>query len=177
MSIDNFNKDEYNSGNGMLTYIWGPALWHFLHTISFNYPIHPTLTDKKKYNNFLLSLRDILPCKYCRDNFMNNLETIQLRKEDFDNRDSFSRMIYKLHNEVNRGLEKTIKLSYNQVKNNYENLRARCNMVDLRKTDTTEKGCTEPMNKNVKHKCKLSIIKLTNDSEKQDSICFPKQFK
>ena len=26
----------------MLTSVWGPSLWHSLHTISFNYPVKPT---------------------------------------------------------------------------------------------------------------------------------------
>ena len=40
----------------MLTGVWGCSLWHFLHTISFNYPINPTETDKINYKNFILSL-------------------------------------------------------------------------------------------------------------------------
>ena len=44
-----FKKIDYNSGDGMQTFVWGPAAWHFLHTISFNYPVHPSLADKKYY--------------------------------------------------------------------------------------------------------------------------------
>ena len=43
-----FNKDDYNSSDGMLTYVWGPSMWHTLHTISFNYPVKP---DMKTENN------------------------------------------------------------------------------------------------------------------------------
>ena len=42
-----FNKKNYSSGDGMLTTIWGPNMWHYLHTISFNYPIKPSIDDKK----------------------------------------------------------------------------------------------------------------------------------
>lgn len=38
---------DYNSTKEMVSSIWGPPLWHFLHTISVNYPINPTLKDKK----------------------------------------------------------------------------------------------------------------------------------
>jgi predicted NAD-dependent protein-ADP-ribosyltransferase YbiA (DUF1768 family) len=31
----------------MLTTIWGPSQWHFLHTMSFNYPVKPTPEQKK----------------------------------------------------------------------------------------------------------------------------------
>ena len=41
------NKEYYNNKNCMMTYIWGPPLWHFLHTMSFNYPVNPTKHDKK----------------------------------------------------------------------------------------------------------------------------------
>ena len=33
-----FSQDDYNSGDGMLTSVWGPGMWHYLHTMSFNYP-------------------------------------------------------------------------------------------------------------------------------------------
>ena len=47
-----FNDNDYNSGEGMLTSVWGPSMWHTLHTISFNYPVNPTEEDKKNYKIF-----------------------------------------------------------------------------------------------------------------------------
>ena len=44
-------KKDFENNNGMLTTVWGPGLWHTLHTISFNYPIKPT---KKEQNEFKL---------------------------------------------------------------------------------------------------------------------------
>ena len=32
-----FSENDYNSGDGMLTSVWGPPMWHTLYTISFNY--------------------------------------------------------------------------------------------------------------------------------------------
>ena len=46
MTIKTYTKQEYNSNSGMLTSVWGPSLWHFLHTVSFNYPVNPTKKDK-----------------------------------------------------------------------------------------------------------------------------------
>ena len=37
-----YTKKDYNANDGMITSVWGPALWHFLHTMSFNYPVNPT---------------------------------------------------------------------------------------------------------------------------------------
>ena len=63
-----FSDEEFNSDNGMMTAIWGPALWHSLHTISFNYPVNPTEEDKIRYYKYFKYLGKVLPCKYCRDN-------------------------------------------------------------------------------------------------------------
>ena len=49
MSNKVFDNEDYNSGDGMMTSIWGPPLWHELHTISFNYPTKPTKDDKLHY--------------------------------------------------------------------------------------------------------------------------------
>jgi len=76
-----FNGKDYNSGDGFLTSVWGPPMWHFLHTMSFNYPINPTEKDKTHYKNFVLSLRNILPCKYCRINLTNNLKKKPLQRK------------------------------------------------------------------------------------------------
>ena len=58
----------------MMTSIWGPPLWHYLHTLSFNYPINPTLENKKYYKQFILNLQFTLPCKHCRENLKKNLK-------------------------------------------------------------------------------------------------------
>ena len=73
-----YTKDDFNSGDGMLTTVWGPALWHYLHTMSFNYPVKPTQQQKRHYRNFVLSLEHVLPCKYCRMNLKNNFKALPL---------------------------------------------------------------------------------------------------
>ena len=89
-----FNKKHHNSGDGMLTTIWGPSMWHTLHTISFNYPVNPTCDDKVHYKNFILNLKNVLPCKYCRINLNNNFKSLPLRNCDMKNRETFSRYVY-----------------------------------------------------------------------------------
>ena len=71
-----FSKKDFLSGDGMMTKIWGPAMWHYLHTMSFNYPVNPTNDDKKNYRDFILNLKNVLPCKYCRINLSNNFKTL-----------------------------------------------------------------------------------------------------
>ena len=65
-------KQDFKSGDGMLTTVWGPGLWHYLHTLSFNYPWHPTAQEKQAYKNQILLLEQTLPCKYCRINLKKN---------------------------------------------------------------------------------------------------------
>jgi hypothetical protein len=150
----NFTKKHYNSGDGMLTYIWGPPMWHFLHTMSFNYPIEPTEEQKTNYYNFVLSLKNILPCGKCRTNLSKNLKTHPLKKSHLKDRESFSRYIYHLHEVINKMLKKKSGLSYEEVRNTYENFRARCSIDQI-----GEDGCIEPMY-GKKAKCLLKIVPL-----------------
>ena len=55
-----FRKSELNSGDGMLTTVWGPSQWHFLHTMSFNYPVKPTDKQKLAYRNYMLNLKILI---------------------------------------------------------------------------------------------------------------------
>ena len=54
-----YKKKDFNSGDGMMTAIWGPNMWHYLHTISFNYPVTPTDQDRKHYKEFILNMQYI----------------------------------------------------------------------------------------------------------------------
>ena len=88
-----YTQKEYNSGDGMLTTVWGPSMWHYLHTMSFNYPVDPTIEDKKHYRDFVLNLRYVLPCKYCRINLKTNFKHLPITMSVMKNRESFSRYI------------------------------------------------------------------------------------
>ena len=101
-----FKEQDFNSSDGMLTYVWGPSLWHFLHTMSFNYPVKPTKKQKTDYHNFISNLQNILPCGHCRNNLSKNLINAKLTKTVFNNRENFSKFIYRLHNTVNQMLGK-----------------------------------------------------------------------
>ena len=77
--MNTYTPEDYKSGEGMLTTVWGPSLWHFLHIMSFNYPNEPTNEQKHYYMDFILSLENILPCKYCRINLKKNFKVLPLR--------------------------------------------------------------------------------------------------
>lgn len=159
MSI--FTKDDYESNDGMLTSVWGPPMWHTLHTISFNYKVKPSQEDKNHYYNYFKMLQYIIPCKYCRDNYKKNLKKLKFNKSVFKNRDSLSRFVYKLHEEVNKNLGKKSNLTYEQVRDRYETFRARClddpKNIKKKSKSKKEKGCTKPLY-GVKSKCVLQIV-------------------
>lgn len=149
-----YRKKDYQSGEGMLTSVWGPSLWHTLHTISFNYPVKPTKDQKTYHKKLILNLRHVMPCKYCRINLKKNLKAHPLRACDLKNRDKFSRWVYGLHEHVNKMLGKKSGLTFCEVRDRYENFRSRCTKTEIKKkiitikpkkkTRKKEKGCTEP---------------------------------
>lgn len=155
-----FTKKHFDSGDGMLTAVWGPSLWHFMHIMSLNYPVHPSSEDKKHYKNFILNLQYILPCRYCRENLKNNFKTLPLQSCHMKDRNSFSRYVYKLHETINTMLGKKSGLSYCDVRERYEHFRARCTHdkeFKFKKTRKKEKGCTEPLY-GKKSKCVIRIV-------------------
>lgn len=154
-----FTEEDFNSNDGMLTYIWGPTLWHTLHTISFNYPVNPTKEQKKHYYKFLKSLENVLPCKYCRDNYKKNLEELPITSNTLKNRYNFSHWVYDLHELVNKNLNKVSGLSYEDVRNRYEIFRSRC-INDIKKSEnknSNETGCVKSLY-GLKSKCILNIV-------------------
>ena len=142
-----FTDQDYNSNDGMMTAIWGPPLWHSLHTISFNYPVEPTKEQQQQYYAYFTSLKWVLPCKYCRDNLEKNLKILPLDSEALKNRYNFSKWLYDLHNLVNTNLGKPKYKTYQEIRDRYENFRSRC----LEDTETSsserkiEKGCVKPL--------------------------------
>jgi hypothetical protein len=174
-----YNKEHYSGNDGMLTTVWGPSLWHYLHTMSFNYPINPTKEQKKYYKEFILNLKHVLPCKYCRINLVNNFKTNPLRSKHLKNRETFSKYIYDLHEIINSMLGKTSNLTYEQVRDRYEHFRARCSNIpkekiwnfNKNKTKKKEKGCTEPLY-GEKSKC---IIKIVPQKEKCNTFQMDKK--
>jgi len=152
-------EQHYNSKEGMITRLWGPPLWHFLHTISFNYPVLPTKKDKEHYRNFILQLQYILPCKYCRINLKKNFKKLPLTNKVFESRYSFSLYIYHLHELINTMLGKKSGLTFQQVRDRYESFRSKCSSKKTFKKSKIEKGCTNALHKsNKKTKCVLKII-------------------
>ena len=201
ISQNTYSELDYNSNDGMLVSVWGPPQWHFLHNMSFNYPVNPTPLDKKHYRDYMLQLVHILPCGKCRKNLKENYKKLPLTMAHMKSRATFSKYVYDLHEVVNTMLNKKSNLSYAQVKERYEHFRARC---ATNKTGSTrkqknkgghklkightlkhghtltsghthlkkdEKGCTVPL-VGEKSKC---ILKIVPHTEKCDTFIMNKK--
>jgi hypothetical protein len=160
-----FKKSDFNSNDGMLTTVWGPSQWHFLHTMSFNYPVNPTEADKKHYRNYIYGLRHVLPCGKCRANLCKNLEKLPLTDKDLASRETFSKYVFNLHELINKMLGKKSGLTFKQVRNTYENFRSRC-IVEPKTVKHKEVGCVKPLY-GKKAKC---VIKIVPQEQKVDTF-------
>ena len=145
----------------MLTTVWGPSLWHTLHTISFNYPLHPSAQEKRSYREFMYSLKNVLPCRKCRENLSIYYGEKPLTAKCLSSRKNFSVYVYNMHERVNRLLRKNSKLSYCDVRERYEHFRARCADSNptstIRRQESATNSCTESLH-GAKSKCVLSIV-------------------
>lgn len=151
-----YNKDDYDSNNGMMTSIWGPPTWHFLHCISFNYPVNPTNEDKNHYKSFILSFKHTLPCGKCRKNLTKNLQKLPLENKHMESRETFSKYIFELHEVINTMLGKKSGLTYEIVRDRYEHFRAKC-QPSPKLNNHQEKGCVVPFY-GKKQKCVMRIV-------------------
>lgn len=173
-----YNENDYNSNDGMLTSVWGPGMWHYLHTMSFNYPVNPTKQEKMHYFSFMWSLRYVLPCGKCRANLRENYKKLPLTMKHMKNRASFSRYVFDLHELINIMLHKKSGLTYETVRERYEHFRSRCTISTKKNGNKTQKrvhfakkativkeaGCTDPLY-GEKSKCILQIVPQTTKCE------------
>ena len=134
-------KLDNSKTNGLLTKVWGPHFWETLHCVSFGYPLEPSVEDKKDYYDFFISVKNILPCRYCRESYavfiLSEKET-KLTDDDLQNRENLTRWVYKLHCRVNKKLGMEYNVSYDDIVKRYESYRAVC-------TPKT-KSCNMPLN-------------------------------
>ena len=100
--------------------IWGPHLWFSLHTISFNYPLKPSDTDKENCKNFFTTLQHVIPCSVCKKNYMRHLKELPIEKH-VENRKALVYWMIDMHNLVNGEIGKKI-LSYDVVIKKYEHV-------------------------------------------------------
>ena len=108
---------------------WGPGGWDFLHSITFNYPLEPTVEDIDKYKSFFSTVGEMLPCKYCRESFIIYYKYIPI-DEFLDSRVGVTYWLYRIHQLVN---EKVFKpnSTFENVIRTYESFRAKCGKMSV----------------------------------------------
>ena len=80
--------------------VWGPHYWFFLHTLAMTYPHHPNSVTKKKYYEFIQNLPLFLPVEEISGEFSKLIDKYPITPY-LDNRDSFVRWMYFIHNKIN----------------------------------------------------------------------------
>lgn len=85
--------------------IWGPHMWFFLHTISMCYPLRPNAVTKKRYYEFVQNIPLFIPTEKMSSDFSKLLDEYPVTPY-LDNRESFIRWVWFIHNKINEKLEK-----------------------------------------------------------------------
>ena len=132
---------KYESNDGFNVRIWGPAVWHFLRIISFNYPVNPSPDQKEQYMQFVLGLGNVLPCAACRFNFKKNLSDCNFGPHIMESRHTFSRFIYALEKQIHGMVtaKPNLPKTFSRQRKEYENFRAKCS----KPTRYKEGGCVK----------------------------------
>lgn len=141
--IDTIEQDN-NVNNGLITKIWGPALWTSLHSITFGYPIEPTDQQQQDYYNFFNLVGKVMPCRYCRDSYLKFISEgkTKLTMQNVKNRKALTKWLYNVHNAVNDKLGVYYGITFDDVENRYEAYRAKCSKDNKLQI----KGCIVPLN-------------------------------
>jgi hypothetical protein len=153
----------------MMTKVWGPAGWLFLHCVTFGYPIDPDKYDhqhglppgstRRHYTNFFNEVGKVLPCRYCRDSYLEYARENPVEKSIHD-RESLIKWLYHIHNRVNDKLGANyFDVSIESLKTRYEAYRAKCKALSVSEIQKNEeKGCLTPADGTPK-RCLIEVIK------------------
>ena len=86
--------------------VWGPHGWKFIHYVTLGYPDNPTEQQKKNYKDFLISLKNVIPCSICANHYAENLNKVPLTDEVMRNRENLIKWGIEIHNVVNESKNK-----------------------------------------------------------------------
>ena len=160
-------KRSGQKNNGMMTRIWGPAGWVFLHSCVMGYPVEIDKKDKKdvarmkKTKLFFNTIGHILPCVYCRESYNKFIKELPI--DNFlSSRKKLAKWLYMIHNKVNKklGVPKCDIPSFDAVYKRYEQYRAKCHKTTKKEAEkNASKGCVVPKN-GKKRKCVIKIIDI-----------------
>ena len=101
--------------------LWGPPMWHTLHTLSLDYSHVPTTEQQQTMSVFLDAIGKLLPCISCREHYQRYVQEYPLAQA-VQSAEDLQRWILELHNRVNERLGKskyTFDQWYNEITTRY----------------------------------------------------------
>lgn len=164
-------EEDPNAKNGLMTKVWGPAGWLFLHCVSFGYPQDPTSYDlehnypvgstRESYRRFFHEVGGVLPCRYCRDSYREYVKASPVEPH-LGSRKELVAWFWEIHNRVNEKLGASYcDAGLEAVKERYESYRAKCKaLTDNEVSENREKGCITPADGKPK-RCNIRVEATT----------------
>lgn len=113
-----------------MTSIWGPLGWMTLHSVASCYPNSPLPAEISLMHTWIDMFQSTITCPSCREHFGNAIQGYRrLYPQMMNSRTEFMLATFRLHNTVNRRLNKPIYLSvatcFEQLRTNMKTQTAR----------------------------------------------------
>ena len=113
-----------------MTSIWGPLGWMTLHSVASCYPNTPLQSEKALMQTWLDMFQSTITCPSCREHFGIALGSYRRQyPQMISSREDFLVATFRLHNAVNRRLNKpihqTVTACFEQLRNNVKTRSAR----------------------------------------------------
>ena len=170
LNINRFRNS--NADNGMMTKVWGPPGWLFLHCLTFGYPLvideldYTHFQKRNDYKQFFYYLGKVFPCRYCRDSYDKFFKELPIDNY-LSNRRDLCLWLYLMHNKVNDklGIPTCNIPSFENVQKKYESYRAECKKTtEKERLEKKAKGCIIPAD-GVNKKSYLEVINNRTDGD------------
>lgn len=185
------NNSEFNKINkdffeklpehvSMITKVWGPPTWFFLHSMAMAYPKKIDKNDpehieiRNSMYAFLSNLGNILPCGICGASYESYIKTPELSISRYLNsRADLVHFIYLIHERVNEklGVPKCDRPSFSEVVKYYNKFRAHgpCSATtEEERLNSLMAGCGETEIKKGKFKNYKCIVNVVNKNDNKN---------
>ena len=117
-----------------MTKVWGPMGWMTLHSISVCYPEKPTDQDKKVVSEFMDAFSTTVTCIHCRNHFGKLFSTYKRSVPTWNaSRKDLFLAICRMHNSVNKRLDKPYPKTVTECLNSLKNATAYTSPSEFRK--------------------------------------------
>lgn len=160
----------------MMTKIWGPPGWVFLHSITMGYPQEidenneEHILRREGMISLFESLQYVFPCSYCRKSYAKFIEEKPIR-EHVNNRETLVLWFYNIHNNVNTklGVPECDIPTFEEFYEKYESYRSKCvQTTDDDRNKNKAKGCVVPKT-GIKKRCVIDIIEEKDEESGEES--------